>query len=175
MRRPLRSKRESLRAGMPVAVVAEIRSGVRIVGTVALHAVRNGIVADGSRGHFGRAVVIIPVVVITRGVAGIAVIAAAACGDRAADHGACHGARDEAATAAAAMAIVTATAAAMTIIPAATAAAAAELRAGTTCHARARTRAGHLRRCAATAPEPAATHLRSSSAHAGGSASAAGL
>src|SRR3954471_25068839 len=149
---------------MPVAVVAEIRSGVRIVGTVALHAVRNGIVADGSGGQFGRAVVIIPVVVITRGVAGIAVIAAAACGDRAADHGACHGARDEAATAAAAMAIVTATAAAMTIITAATAA--AELRAGTTCHARARTRACHLRRCAATAPESATTHLRSSGARA---------
>jgi hypothetical protein len=52
------------------------------------------------------------------------------------------------------------------------------LRSGTNCHARARTRATsarHLRRCAATAPEGATTHLRSSAAHAWGSASAAAL
>jgi hypothetical protein len=59
------------RAGVPLAVIAEIRSRRRIVGFVSLHAVRHGIVAGrGRRGDNG-VVVVIGIVVIV----GVVVIA----------------------------------------------------------------------------------------------------
>src|SRR3954468_14069903 len=95
----------SLRAGMPVAVIAEIGSRSRIVGTIGLHAVSHRIVAGGSSLH-DRTVVIVLIVVV----AGLTVIAIALRGDRAADQGAGHCARYEAAATAMMMTIVTAAA-----------------------------------------------------------------
>jgi hypothetical protein len=66
----------SLRAGVPVAVIAEIGSRLRIVGTVGLHAVGDRIVAAGRRGNRNRAVIIGLVVVIAgRVIARAAIIA----------------------------------------------------------------------------------------------------
>ena len=75
-----------LRAGMPVAVIAEIGTRPRVIGAIGLHAVGNRIVAaDRARGNRDRAVVILVIVIARRVVARSAIIRTG--GERAADHG----------------------------------------------------------------------------------------
>src|SRR6266446_8102981 len=81
------------RAGVPIAVIAEIGSRLGIVGTVRLCAVGNGIVAAGRSIHRNSAIVIILVVVIAR-----SVIAVALRSEGSADDTTDYGARPEAAT-----------------------------------------------------------------------------
>src|SRR5882757_5853159 len=130
-----------LRAGMPVAVIAEIGARVRIVGTIALHAIADGIVASGRRSHRHRTIVIRSVIIVSGRVGRAAIIAGlatiiAARGNGAADHGTCDRAGNEAA--ATATAVVTPPAAAP-VITAATTAATAEARAATAAAVKART------------------------------------
>src|SRR5664280_2109110 len=84
-----------LRAGVPPAGKARIRSRLRIVGTIGLHAVGDGVVAAG-RGHHDSVIIVILVVVITRRIDRSA-IAVALRRDRAADHSTGDRAGDEAA------------------------------------------------------------------------------
>ena len=65
---------------MPIAVIAEICARSRIVGTKALHAIPNGIVAAGILGYGHRTIVISFVIVawcVRRSVGRAAVVAAA--------------------------------------------------------------------------------------------------
>src|ERR1700731_3766304 len=67
MRRPnSRNLKTRLRAGVSIAVIAEISPRRRIVGTIGLHAIRHGIVAGGSRGHRNGAIIVVLVVVVAR-------------------------------------------------------------------------------------------------------------
>src|ERR1700730_12265747 len=111
-----------LRAEMPVTVIAEIRSRLRIVGTVGLHAVSDRIIAARGRRHRNHAaVVIISVVFVARRIiARSAVIAVALRGQRAANRCTRDCAGNEAAVTVTAVAIISAT-----TISATTAAAAA--------------------------------------------------
>src|SRR6185437_14731395 len=101
---------ERLRAGMPIAVIAQIRSRSRIVRPVPLHAVGGSVITLGRR-HDGdhAAIVIIAVVIIAR-IGGVVARAAiiALRRDRAPDHGAGN-ARGKARTDAAAVMIAAAT------------------------------------------------------------------
>src|SRR5712664_3618925 len=104
MRRPssLTDDQMWLRAGIPVAIVAQIRSGLRIVGTVPLDAIGDIITALG-RGRDGSTVIIVLIVVVGRSgriaiiIAGPAIITLRS--DGAADYGTGHRAGNEAAAA----------------------------------------------------------------------------
>src|SRR5216684_5751979 len=127
MRRPrLRKSQTRLRAGVPVAVNAQICSRRRIVGLVGLHAVSDVIAADGSRRDCDGAVIVVLVIVIARRiVTRPAIVAVALRRDGAADHRTCNRAGDKAAAAAIAAAVAAAITAATATDAITTAAAAA--------------------------------------------------
>lgn len=143
-----------LRAGVPQAVRAEIRSRGPVVGAEALYAIRY-IVAAGSRGNRHRAVVIILVVVIGR--AAVAIPIRILRSDRAADHRTCDGTRNESAAAAIVAAAITAAAigvsatAATAAIDGATSAAATGAESAATATAAESTATGRRNGCATTA------------------------
>jgi hypothetical protein len=55
------SRCDQLRAGMPVAVIAHVGSGTRVIGAIGLHAIRHAIVTAGRRRN--RAVIIAVVII----------------------------------------------------------------------------------------------------------------
>src|SRR3954469_25466274 len=124
---------QELRTRVPVAVIAEVGARIRVVGTIALHAVADGVIANGGRGRRHRAVVIRSVIVVSGRIGRAAIVAAAtivaARSNRAADHSTGDRAGNEAA-AATAMPIVTAAASAAAVITAATTTTTAKARTG---------------------------------------------
>src|ERR1700721_1958121 len=104
---------------MPVAVIAHIGSGTRVIGAIGLHAIRHRIVAAGRRRNRHRAVVIAIVVIAGAGSGRIIAGAIALRRDGATDHRAGDGAANQGTVS---TAVVTATAAIAAAIKARTAA-----------------------------------------------------
>src|ERR1019366_4882630 len=95
-----------LRAGVPITIIAQIRSRLRIVGTVGLHAISDGIVALRRDDHDSAVIVVLVIVVARRIIARPAIVTLRR--DRAADQRTGDRAGNEAATTTAATAMLAA-------------------------------------------------------------------
>src|ERR1700749_174447 len=84
---------------MANAIITHVRTGLRIVGLVGLHAVGDAGVAAWSRRHCDRAIIVTLVVVITLRVVTRSAVITALRSERTADDGSCNQAGNEGATA----------------------------------------------------------------------------
>jgi hypothetical protein len=100
-----------LRAGVPLTVIAEIRSGRRVIGTVLLPAIGDIVTA---RRYRDRAIIIVAVVVITRAIIARPVVAVALRRERSANQCTGNRAREESATTATIAAVITVSTTAVT-------------------------------------------------------------